>query len=119
MKDNLDSTVRKTPGLVGTLLSLIKSPTREREPRLDGESAIAEWLVQRIARETGTPPSEIDSHASFADFGLDSRTAVSLSSELEKLLGQELPPTLIWDFPTIDEASKHLASLVRAPANPS
>lgn len=114
MKPDLKPTMRKSNSFVGSLLSLMSPASRDKKTSLQTEKEIAEWLVQRISQETGLTIGEIDVTSSFANFGLDSRAAVALSSELEKLLGQELPPTLIWDFPTINEVARHLSSL----ANP-
>ena len=45
----------------------------------------------------------------FVDYGLDSVQAVSIVGDLETWLGRSLSPTLIWDFPTIEDLAKHLA----------
>jgi acyl carrier protein len=54
--------------------------------------------------------AEIDIGAPFSAFGLDSLKAVSLAGELETWLGRSLPPTLLWDYPTIDALATHLAT---------
>jgi acyl carrier protein len=71
--------------------------------------AIETWLVTRIARVLDKHPDEIDVREPFASFGLDSRTAVSLSGELERWLRRRLSPTLIWDHPTIELVAQHLS----------
>ncbi len=115
MNHELKPTSRKSNSFVGSLLSLMSPMAREKPSSLRTEAEIEAWLTQKIAQETGLSIDEIEVTSSFANFGLDSRTAVSLSSELEKLLGQELPPTLIWDFPTISDVARHLSSLVNLP----
>jgi acyl carrier protein len=79
------------------------------------EAAIEAWLVERLATHFEIAPQEIDVHETFSNYGLDSRTAVGLSGELERWLGRLLPPTLVWDFPTIGLMAKNLAETNQAP----
>ncbi len=55
------------------------------------------------------PVGRIDRTAPFSSFGLDSVALVELSGELSAFLGRGLAPTLLYDFPTIDRLSRHLA----------
>jgi thioester reductase-like protein len=73
-------------------------------------SAIAAWLTQTLARSLRVAHSELDPTQPFARYGLDSRTAVELSGELEAWLGRKLSTTLAYQFPTIDTLARHLAS---------
>ncbi|MDB5100229.1 MAG: putative phosphopantetheine-binding protein [Cyanobacteria bacterium RYN_339] len=73
-------------------------------------AALEAWLAEQIGRELGVPADEVDPDESFAAFGLDSLRAVGLAGELETLLGQRLPPTLLWDYPTITRLAAHLAA---------
>jgi acyl carrier protein len=70
--------------------------------------AIQAWLVNHLAAHLEVPPEGIDLEMPFADYGLDSRTAVTMAGELEKLVGKEVPPTIVWDFPTISAIVRHL-----------
>jgi acyl carrier protein len=72
--------------------------------------AIQAWLIKKVSNALSISPDDIDPRETFASFGLDSRTAVSLSGDLERWLGRRLPPTLVWDYPSIDELAQHLAS---------
>jgi amino acid adenylation domain-containing protein len=67
------------------------------------------WLVARIAERTGRAAREIDPRASFASLGIDSVAAVGLSGELEEWLGRTLPPTLLFDHPSIGRLARWLA----------
>jgi acyl carrier protein len=80
---------------------------------------IESWLIERIAHVGGLEPHEIDVREPFTSFGLDSRTAVSLSGDLEQWLGRRLSPTLVWDYPSIDLLATYLAdpSAVAAPVD--
>lgn len=67
------------------------------------------WLVERLASYAELRIEEIDVRIPFERYGLDSRTAASLSGELEEWLGVSIPATLLWDYPTIAEASIFLS----------
>ncbi|MHB2155572.1 amino acid adenylation domain-containing protein [Calditrichota bacterium GD2] len=71
--------------------------------------AIETWLVRHLAENLGMPESQIDIRAPFISFGLDSAQAVGLAGDLEDFVGRTLPPTLIWDYPTIEELARYLA----------
>ena len=79
--------------------------TRQRARTAD---EIQHWLVRRVASELDLAPNEIDVSVPVERYGLDSRTAASLSGDLEDWLGRSVPATLIWDYPTIEEISEHL-----------
>ncbi len=79
-------------------------------PTSAGAAAIEAWLVSRLSGLLGLDPAEIDIRQPFASYGLDSAQSVSLAGELETWLGRTLPPTLVWDYPTIEALARHLAS---------
>jgi acyl carrier protein len=106
------------PSLFTSLLRMLpggaaKKRAAAAEP--PSEQAIQEWLVQRIAKALEMGSQRIDVETPFARLGLDSRTAVGMSGELERRLGRRLSPTLIWDFPTIAALARHLHSGEPAP----
>ncbi len=86
---------------------------------------IAQWLRSRLARQLELEPDEIDTQKDFADCGLSSVEAVNLSGDLENFLGCRLPPTLLWDYPTIETLARYLAedtspsSTVNPPQTPN
>jgi len=71
--------------------------------------AIQNWIRNQLAETLNTSPEQIDIRQPFVSFGLDSAQAVGLTGDLEDYLGRSLPPTLIWDYPTIEELAKYLA----------
>lgn len=73
------------------------------------EHTIQQWLVARVAAAVGVGAEEIDVTLPFSYYGLDSVAAVGLSGELEDWLGRKLPPTLTWDYPSIELLAEHLA----------
>ncbi|TXH18570.1 MAG: SDR family NAD(P)-dependent oxidoreductase [Mycobacterium sp.] len=70
---------------------------------------ISEWFVAQLSRELDLVPTEIDVSEPFAHYGLDSIHAIRLTSALAAWLGRELSPTLAYEYPTIELASRHLA----------
>jgi len=96
--------------MLGNLLGLVTPASRQADAAQWTESSLTTWLIQKIADATEVPTDRVGINTPFADFGLDSRTAVGLSAELERMLGRELSPTLIWDYPTIKEVASHLFS---------
>jgi acyl carrier protein len=68
------------------------------------------WLTAWIARKANLDPATLDRDQQFTDFGLDSLMAVSMSGELETLLGRTLSPSIAWEYPTIGELSVYLAA---------
>ncbi|HEY9402633.1 MAG TPA: acyl carrier protein [Pyrinomonadaceae bacterium] len=75
---------------------------------------IQRWLARELAAFLEIDADEIDIQEPFANFGLNSIAAVTLSGDLEDWLGCELPATLLWDYPTIQVLSRHLAEEVLA-----
>jgi acyl carrier protein len=66
------------------------------------------WLIERVAEAVRRRPEEIDAEEPFAVLGVDSLAAFSLAGELAEWRRQDLPATLLWDFPTIDSLVQHL-----------
>jgi acyl carrier protein len=107
----MSGTQKSEKGLLGRLFG--RKPTMPDVPPT--EEAIRSWLVERLAGHFEIAPEEIDVRETFSNYGLDSRTAVGLSGELERWLGRSLSPTLVWDYPTIELVARHLASGTDAP----
>jgi acyl carrier protein len=68
------------------------------------ESWMTEWLIARA----GVQPSDVDLERSFADYGLDSMTAVEMSGEIEDWSGVELTPVVAWNHPTVARLSSFI-----------
>jgi len=82
----------------------------ERKTAGGQEAAIEQWLTGQLAELLGVQPEAIDTRQPFVSFGLDSAQAVGLAGDLEDFLGEPLPPTIIWDYPTIEALAAHLAN---------
>lgn len=77
-------------------------------PELQTESAMIHWVTGLVAQARQVPAEEVDPDKPFVELGLDSMSAVSLSGDLEMLLGVDLPPTLLWEHPTISALVSHV-----------
>lgn len=73
------------------------------------EAGIRDWLVKRLAKQLKIDASAVDTTASFESYGLDSRTAVQVAGELEKLVERRLSPALLFEHSSIDALSSFLA----------
>ena len=72
------------------------------------QEEIGNWLASKLSELLGINADEIDFKEPFANFGLNSIAAVSLSGDLEDWLGCELPATLLWDYPTIEALARYI-----------
>ena len=70
---------------------------------------IQDWLITHIAELLHKAPSTIDIRETFSNYGLTSLDVVTLSGDLEELLGRRLSPTLAYDYPNILTISRFLA----------
>jgi phthiocerol/phenolphthiocerol synthesis type-I polyketide synthase D len=66
-------------------------------------------LAAAIARVCRLDPSEVDVDRPLIEYGLTSREAVQLASELSDVLDRELPATLVWQHSTIAALTAALA----------
>lgn len=73
------------------------------------KEVIQDWLVNYLANILEVNADEIDVHKSFNSFGLDSVTVVGLSGDLSSWLGNELDPTITYDYPNVDKLAQYLS----------
>ncbi|WP_280273462.1 type I polyketide synthase [Nocardia wallacei] len=74
-----------------------------------GRREIEVLLVDLICRHSGLEPDDIDRQEQFASYGLSSIQAVRIAADLSETLGVDIPPTLAWEYPSIDAAAAALA----------
>ncbi|AUT03699.1 polyketide synthase [Nostoc sp. CENA543] len=70
---------------------------------------IQAWMVSHLAEVLGVDADEIDPSVNLESYGLDSAQAMTMVSQLEKLLGFQPSPLLLWHYPTIESLSQRLA----------
>lgn len=73
------------------------------------EEGIRRWLIANIASVVNMDPAQIDVKQTFDNYGMDSLQAVSLSGDLENWLNREISPTVVWDYPTVEQLARHLS----------
>jgi acyl-CoA synthetase (AMP-forming)/AMP-acid ligase II/acyl carrier protein len=69
------------------------------------ESWMLHWLVVRLALD----PADVARDRPFAEYGVDSLTAVELSHELEEQFKVPLPPIVAWNYPTPAALARYIA----------
>jgi acyl transferase domain-containing protein/acyl carrier protein len=69
---------------------------------------IQDWLTNHVAESLHIAPDTIDIRDPFTNYGLSSLDAVTLSGDLEELLGRRLSPTLVYEYPSIWTLSRFL-----------
>lgn len=73
------------------------------------EEQLRQWFVQKVAEESGVDRSVIHEAEPLSRYGLTSMQAVTITGDLETLLGRRISPTLLWENPTIDAAVRMLS----------
>jgi acyl carrier protein len=69
-----------------------------------------EWLIKRISTSLRVK-NGMDPDAPFSKYGLQSIDAVILAMEIEEEVGVELPPTLLWEYNTVNECASYLVKI--------
>lgn len=74
---------------------------------------IQAWLVSNLAELIDVETDEIDITENLESYGLDSAQAMTLVSKLEKMLGFQPSPVLLWHYPNIQSLSQRLAEEIQ------
>ena len=85
----------------------VKSPNSNTKKQL----TIQNWLVDSFAQQLSLNRDRIKVDEPLTRYGLDSIDAVTMVGDLEDLLDRELPSTLFWDYPTVEQAARYLEQL--------
>ena len=90
----------------------------ESSPRIR-QDILRAYVRDQVVNILGLDPSfPIRPQQGLFDVGLNSLAAVELMNHLETSLGHSLPPTLVFDYPTIESLAEYLAKTV-FPIEPS
>jgi acyl transferase domain-containing protein/NAD(P)-dependent dehydrogenase (short-subunit alcohol dehydrogenase family)/acyl carrier protein len=76
--------------------------------------ALTQHLTERALHVLGLDASTtVDVRAPLKDIGLDSLMAVELRNALTRSIGQVLPATLLFDYPTLEALTRHLVRILQ------
>ncbi|MEX3960425.1 acyl carrier protein [Trinickia sp. EG282A] len=95
-------------GILGGLFGRKKAAAADAGPLT--EASIRSWLVDRLAEQLKVDRAAIDPAIRFEAYGLDSIVAVQVSGDLEKVVEQRLSPALLFEYSSINELARHLAT---------
>ncbi len=79
---------------------------------------LQQWLVLRIHELRGLAREAIAPTERFTRHGLDSLMTTRMLNDLATVLGRALPPTLAWEYPTIESLATFLAEGTGSSASP-
>ncbi len=89
-------------------------------PAWNRAEALSDYISQQVCALLEISDSTtLDFGRGFFDFGMDSLMAVALRSRLEQQLGCKLVASTIFDFPSVNQLTKYLMSLIFTEAQPS
>ena len=80
----------------------------ELDHRALTQEELRQWLANKIAEASGIEQAIISECEPLSRYGLTSMQAVTITGDLEVLLGRQIAPTLLWENPSIDSAAKTL-----------
>jgi phthiocerol/phenolphthiocerol synthesis type-I polyketide synthase B len=85
---------------------------RECEPE-QRYHRLAEHVSSLVARVMGlASPQLLDRSEGFFQFGMDSLMSVTLQRALAESLGQAVPASVIFDYPTVDALTDYLTTIL-------
>ncbi len=109
LKNIISETTTPMPGSPGPS----NRPDGELRPNPTGTSDAI--LVQAICEVLGIARQDLHEDIPLRNQGLSSLKSVELAGRLKKVLGVDLPATLIWNYPTVRALSDHLGREVVKP----
>ena len=81
-------------------------PTRRR-------ALLVDHVQAQVAAAMGfDSPQSLDPSAGFFQFGMDSLMSVTLQRSLSESLGEALPASVVFDYPTVEALTDYLATLL-------
>lgn len=107
---------RKVAVQTSTEASKVLLADRLRDVKLEERRAfIVEHVRQQVAKVISAPdPADLNIRQGLFEMGLDSLMSVELKSRLEASVGQSLPSTLTFNYPTIADLARYLDETVLA-----
>jgi phthiocerol/phenolphthiocerol synthesis type-I polyketide synthase B len=96
----------------------LTSNTKFREALRDCEperrrDMLTDHVSEQVAAAMGlATPHMLDPAVGFFQFGMDSLMSVTLQRSLSETLGQLLPASVVFDYPTVEALSDYLATIL-------
>lgn len=87
-------------------------------PAPQSSDDIKNHITLHLAKSLSIPPESLDPNRPFSELGFDSMQAVQFSAHLEDWLKIKLSPTLMWEFPNVNELTEKLAQEVNILPSP-
>lgn len=81
----------------------------EQAETLDAVDKIVLFLAQETAGLLRVPRADVDVGRDFLELGLDSVAMASLIQQLIGLLGENISPSVVFNYPNIERLGRHLA----------
>ena len=81
-------------------------PTRRHDLLVDHVSALVAAVMGLAS------PQSLDPSAGFFQFGMDSLMSVTLQRSLSESLGEVLPASVVFDYPTVEALAGYLATIL-------
>ena len=108
-----DETLAPSESIARSANELADALDRARPNR---RRAVVHAFVSELARDVFGFDAAIafDPRQGFRELGMDSLTAVELRNRLQRSVGQVLPATIAFDYPTVDAMARYLADAVLA-----
>ncbi len=72
-------------------------------------------VTAAVAAAIGTDPTNLDTRLPLTEMGFDSVMSTGLRRALAKRLHVKVPPTLIWEHPTVTAIADHFAEIPKTP----
>ncbi|MFI7670155.1 acyl carrier protein [Nocardia sp. NPDC049526] len=94
-------------------------PDPARYGRERAHDLIMEWIAAAVAEYIDDDPTAVECDAPFVELGLTSVQAVEISDRLSRWVGLELPPTLAYDYPSIDAIAGYIVDELGRPGAPA
>ncbi len=82
---------------------------REQPTDTDAKHVIQSYLQKEIGQVLKKNPGDVDINSGFYELGLDSTNLLGLVKVLEEKLGEQLYPTLLFEYSTIQRLSDYLS----------
>ncbi|HME79870.1 MAG TPA: type I polyketide synthase [Mycobacterium sp.] len=95
-----------------TLITEFREALRDAEPERRRGLLVDHVTAQVVAAMGLASPQLLDPATGFFQSGMDSLTSVTLQRALSDSLGESLPASVVFDYPTVEALSDYLATLL-------